>query len=109
MADHKVAFLGDINLRDFSDMEAPFQHVREALLRTDIVLGNLECCLYPPENRHAYDGCFLDPRIGVSALRTIGAAALGLANNVVFGEPAILSTLSTLREAGIPQTEAACG
>ena len=99
---------GDVNLMNVSDAAAPFALVRDEFHAADIVFCNLECCLYRPPGGHAveHEGFFADPRVAGEALRSAGIQAVGLANNVNYGEAAIMSSIAQLNELGIAHTGA---
>jgi len=99
---------GDVNLMNVSDAAVPFALVRDEFHAADIVFCNLECCLYRPPGGHAveHEGFFADPRVAGEALRSAGIQAVGLANNVNYGEAAIMSSIAQLNELGIAHTGA---
>ena len=99
---------GDVNLMNVADPGVPFARVGEEFRSADLVFSNLECCLYQPPRSHSFhnEGFFADPAIGGEALRMAGIAAVGIANNVNYGEAAILGSLARLDEIGIPHTGA---
>ena len=76
------------------DPTVPFARVRETFHAADLVFSNLECCLYTPPQSHSFhtEGFFADPAIGGEALRHAGIGAVGIANNVNYGEAAILAS-----------------
>jgi capsule synthesis protein PGA_cap len=86
----------------------PFARVREEFETADIVFGNLECCLYDPPLGHVVEneGFFASPRIGGEALHAAGIGAVGIANNVNYGEAAITASIRRLDHLGIPHTGA---
>src|ERR1700754_4188994 len=90
---------GDINLMNVDDANVPFARVRDEFLAADIVFSNLECCLYDPPDGHAVEneGFFASPTIGGEALRSAGIAAVGIANNVNYGEAGITAYIDRLR------------
>jgi hypothetical protein len=95
---------GDVNLMNVDDPAVPFARVRDELHAADIVFSNLECCLYEPPSGHAFEheGFFAAPLIGGEALHRAGIAAVGIANNVNYGDAAI----ARLDALGIPHTGA---
>src|SRR5215469_7194709 len=99
---------GDINLMNVDDPAVPFMQVRRTFHDADIVFGNLECCLYEPPGGHAVDreGFFASPSIAGEALRAAGIGAVGIANNVNYGDAAITASISQLDALGIPHTGA---
>jgi poly-gamma-glutamate synthesis protein (capsule biosynthesis protein) len=72
------------------------------------VFSNLECCLYDPPGGHSVDseGFFAHPGAGGETLKRAGIHAVGIANNVNYGEAAINSSIARLDELGIPHTGA---
>jgi len=90
------------------DPSVPFARVRDEFRATDVVFSNLECCLYDPPRGHAVEseGFFASPHIGGEALRSAGVSAVGIANNVNYGEGAILASIARLDALGIPHTGA---
>ena len=99
---------GDVNLMNVDDPTVPFARVREEFRSADIVFSNLECCLYDPPRGHAVEteGFFASPQIGGEALRLAGIGAVGIANNVNYGESAITSSITRLDALGLPHTGA---
>ncbi|HXA23904.1 MAG TPA: CapA family protein [Acetobacteraceae bacterium] len=99
---------GDVNLMNVADPTVPFARVREDFRAADIVFSNLECCLYDPPSGHAVEteGFFASPIIGGEALRHAGIAAVGIANNVNYGDAAITASIDRLDELGIAHTGA---
>ncbi len=99
---------GDINLMNVTDPDIPFRQVAAEFHATDVVLSNLECCLYDPPGGHSVDseGFFAHPGAGGETLKRAGIHAVGIANNVNYGEAAIKSSLARLDELGIPHTGA---
>jgi poly-gamma-glutamate capsule biosynthesis protein CapA/YwtB (metallophosphatase superfamily) len=103
----KMILTGDINLMHVEDPAVPFARVRDEFRGADIVFSNLECCLYEPPRGHAVEneGFFAAPRTG-EALRSAGIGAVGIANNVNYGEAAIAASIAQLDQLGIPHTGA---
>ena len=103
-----MILVGDVNLMNVADPTVPFARVGEELRAADLVFANLECCLYRPPGMHAveHEGFFADPDIAGEALRIAGIAAVGLANNVNYGAPAITGSLAQLDRLGIAHTGA---
>jgi len=99
---------GDVNLMNVDDPAVPFARVAPLFADAALVFGNLECCLYQPPSAHSFhnEGFFADPIIGGAALRQAGIAAVGIANNVNYGEAAILGSIARLDALGIPHTGA---
>ncbi|HEY1258720.1 MAG TPA: CapA family protein [Stellaceae bacterium] len=99
---------GDVNLMNVDDAAVPFSLVRDEFRATDIVFANLECCLCPPPGAHTLEreGFFADPAIAGEALRSAGFRAVGIANNVNYGEAPITASIARLDEIGILHTGA---
>ena len=99
---------GDVNLLNVSDPAVPFAQVRDIFAGADIVFGNLECCLYDPPGGHSFhnEGFYAAPGPAGAALRAAGFAAVGIANNVNYGEAAILASVAKLDALGIAHTGA---
>lgn len=80
----------------------PFAAVRPLLRTSDIVFGNLECCVsqsgYPLTKRYTFRA---DPRIAC-VLREVGVTVVSCANNHAwdFGRIALLDTVRTVNQAG---------
>jgi poly-gamma-glutamate capsule biosynthesis protein CapA/YwtB (metallophosphatase superfamily) len=104
----KMILTGDVNLMNVSDPAVPFALVRDEFHAADIVFSNLECCLYQPRSGHTveHEGFFADPTIAGEALRSAGVHAVGIANNVNYGEAAIMASIARLNELGIAHTGA---
>ncbi len=104
----KLILTGDVNLMNVTDPATPFTRVREEFRGADLVFSNLECCLYTPPQAQSFhnEGFFADPAVGAAALTGTGIGAVGIANNVNYGEAAIFSSIAALDEAGIPHTGA---
>ncbi len=98
---------GDVNLMNVADPGVPFAPVADTLRRADLVFSNLECCLYAPPASHSVsnEGFYADPRAG-AALSLGGIQVVGIANNVHYGEAAILSSIAQLDALAIPHTGA---
>ena len=99
----KMILTGDVNLMNVTDPSVPFALVRDEFRTTDIVFCNLECCLYQPPGGHSieHEGFFADPGVAGEALRSAGIQAVGLANNVNYGEAPIMASIERLDELGI--------
>jgi poly-gamma-glutamate synthesis protein (capsule biosynthesis protein) len=99
---------GDVNLMNVDDPAVPFARVAPLFAEAALVFSNLECCLYQPPGTHSFhnEGFFADPIAGGAALRQAGIAAVGIANNVNYGEAAILGSIARLDALGIPHTGA---
>ena len=97
-----------MNLMNVTDPAVPFSLVAEEFREADIVFSNLECCLYRPPSRHSveHEGFFADPAIAGEALQIGRIQAVGIANNVNYGEAAIMASIARLDELGIAHTGA---
>jgi hypothetical protein len=104
----KLILTGDINLMNVSDPLIPFSLIRDEFRAADFVFSNLECCLCAPPSGHSLDreGFFADSAIAGEALRSAGIQAVGIANNVNYGEAAITASIARLDEIGILHTGA---
>ena len=102
----RMILTGDVNLMNVDDPSVPFARVRDTFARADLVFSNLECCLYQSANPQSFhnEGFFADPVAGGGALTQAGIAAVGIANNVNYGEAAILASIARLDALGIPHT-----
>ncbi|HXF67959.1 MAG TPA: CapA family protein [Burkholderiales bacterium] len=96
---------GDVNLVNVADPEVPFARIAALLRGADALFGNLECCLYAPPREHPpeREGFYADPAAG-RALALAGYCAVGTANNVNYGDEAILASLAELDRLGIAHT-----
>jgi poly-gamma-glutamate capsule biosynthesis protein CapA/YwtB (metallophosphatase superfamily) len=104
----KMILTGDVNLINVTDPTVPFALVRDEFRATPVVFSNLECCLYTPPGGHSLEreGFFADPSVAGEALTVAGIAAVGIANNVNYGEAAILGSMARLDQLGIAHTGA---
>jgi len=104
----KMILTGDINLMNVTDPAVPFALVSPEFCAADLVFANLECCLCDPPNGRApeNEGFFADPRIAGEALASARIRAVGIANNVNYGEAAISASITRLNELGIAHTGA---
>jgi poly-gamma-glutamate capsule biosynthesis protein CapA/YwtB (metallophosphatase superfamily) len=104
----EMILVGDVNLMNVADPAVPFALVRDEFRAADIAFGNLECCLYQPSGGHSieHEGFFADPVAGGEALLSGGFRAVGLANNVNYGEAAIMASIAQLDRLGITHTGA---
>jgi poly-gamma-glutamate capsule biosynthesis protein CapA/YwtB (metallophosphatase superfamily) len=104
----KMILTGDVNLMNVTDPAVPFALVMEEFRAADIVFSNLECCLYRPPSGHSieHEGFYADPAIAGDALGSAGIHAVGLANNVNYGEAAIIASIARLDQLGIAHTGA---
>jgi poly-gamma-glutamate synthesis protein (capsule biosynthesis protein) len=98
---------GDVNLMNVADPAVPLARVAAELRAADLVFSNLECCLYAPPAGHSLgnEGFYAAPAAG-AALTLAGIGAVGIANNVHYGEAAILSSIARLDALGVPHTGA---
>ncbi|MSQ70950.1 MAG: CapA family protein [Betaproteobacteria bacterium] len=103
-----IILTGDLNLMGVTDPDVPFRRVKSEFLAADLVFGNLECCLYDPPPGYTADdeGFHVAVATGGEALHRAGIGAVGLANNVNYGEAAIRSSIARLDELGIMHTGA---
>ena len=103
----ELILTGDINLMNVDDPAVPFAQVAAGLRAADLVFANLECCLYRPPGGHSVDneGFYAPPAAG-AALSLAGIKAVGIANNVNYGEAAILGSIARLDALGIAHTGA---
>jgi poly-gamma-glutamate capsule biosynthesis protein CapA/YwtB (metallophosphatase superfamily) len=103
----KLILTGDINLMGVDDPAIPFAQVADRLHAADLVFSNLECCFYEPAlERSIEDEGFYASYSAAEALSIAGVHAVGNANNVNFGAPAIRSSLKRLDELGVSHTGA---
>ncbi len=107
----RILLTGDVNLMNVTDPQVPFSLVRDKLRAADLVFSNLECCLCAPPARHSLDneGFYADPEIAGEALKAGAIAAVGIANNVNYGEAAISASIARLDQIGIAHTGAGAG
>ncbi len=99
---------GDVNLMNVTDPAIPFSLVADEFREAGIVFSNLECCLYRPPSLHSveHEGFFADPKIAGESLQTAGIRAVGIANNVNYGEAAIMASIARLDELRVAHTGA---
>ena len=104
----EIILTGDINLMNVTDPQVPFRRVRETFAKADAVFSNFETCLYRPETGHSVvnEGFHADPDIGGKALLYAGIDAVGIANNVNYGDAAIMSSITKLDALGVAHTGA---
>jgi poly-gamma-glutamate capsule biosynthesis protein CapA/YwtB (metallophosphatase superfamily) len=104
----KMILTGDVNLMNVTDPAVPFSLVAEEFREADIVFSNLECCLYQRPAGHSveHEGFFANPAIAGEALQSAGVQAVGLANNVNYGEAAIMASIARLDELRVAHTGA---
>jgi len=99
---------GDVNLMNVTDPAIPFSLVKDEFSAGDMVFCNLECCLDRSPNGHSpeNEGFFADPSAAGEALKSAGVQAVGIANNVNYGEAAIVASIARLDQLGIAHTGA---
>ncbi len=104
----KLILTGDVNLMNVEDARVPFARVAAEFREADFVFSNLECCLYDPPPGHSHDneGFYAAPGPAGEALKAGGIQAVGIANNVNYGEQAILASIARLDALGILHTGA---
>jgi poly-gamma-glutamate capsule biosynthesis protein CapA/YwtB (metallophosphatase superfamily) len=97
----KLILTGDVNLMNVTDPSVPFARVADEL-RDAMVFSNFECSLFDP-GAHSFhnEGFYAHPGPGGEALKLAGIDAVGIANNVNYGEAAIMASLARLDELGI--------
>jgi poly-gamma-glutamate synthesis protein (capsule biosynthesis protein) len=98
----KLILTGDVNLMNVTDATVPFARVAGELHKADVVFSNLECCLVetPPGHSVGNEGFFADPEVG-EALKLAGIHAVGIANNVHYGDANIRASIARLDALGI--------
>ncbi len=102
---------GDVNLMNVTDAGVPFRKVAAELGTADMVFSNLECCLYQQprgdsvDHENKSEGFFAAPGPSGEALKLANVRAVGIANNVNYGE-AIKASIARLDELGIAHTGA---
>ena len=75
--------------------------MRDRLHAVDVVFTNLECCFYEPDGeRSPEEEGFYAPLKAAEALTIAGVHAVGNANNVNYGAPAIRSSRALLSVSG---------
>ena len=104
----KLLLTGDVNLINVTDPRMPFSLFEGGFRAADLVFSNLECCLYEPPGGHSFEheGFYADPSVAGEALKSAGIHAVGIANNVNYGEAAITGSIARLDEIGIAHTGA---
>jgi poly-gamma-glutamate capsule biosynthesis protein CapA/YwtB (metallophosphatase superfamily) len=103
-----IILTGDINLRGVTDPAIPFSLLAPQFRAADLVFGNLECCLYdaPGGGPRSNPAFFAPSHAGGEALQLGGFHAVGLANNVNFGDAPVKASIARLDELGIAHTGA---
>jgi poly-gamma-glutamate synthesis protein (capsule biosynthesis protein) len=105
----RMVLTGDVNLMNVADAAVPFGLIGEELRKADVVFSNLECCLAAPApagHSLGNEGFLADPVIGGEALKLGGIQAVGIANNVHYGDDNILASIARLDALGIAHTGA---
>jgi poly-gamma-glutamate capsule biosynthesis protein CapA/YwtB (metallophosphatase superfamily) len=99
----RMILTGDVNLMNVTDPRAPFSLLIDELRQADVVLSNLECCLVETPAGHSVsnEGFFADPAVGGEALKLAGIHAVGIANNVHYGDTNIQASIARLDQLGI--------
>src|SRR5215475_13772687 len=99
----QMILTGDVNLMNVTDPRTPFARINDELHRADVVFSNLECCLVdtPAGHSSSNEGFFADPEVGGEALRLAGMHAVGIANNVHYGDATIKASIARLDRLGI--------
>jgi poly-gamma-glutamate capsule biosynthesis protein CapA/YwtB (metallophosphatase superfamily) len=99
----QMILTGDVNLMNVTDPRTPFARVNDELRAADVVFSNLECCLVdtPAGHSSSNEGFFADPEVGGEALRLAGVHAVGIANNVHYGDGTIKASIARLDRLGI--------
>lgn len=104
---HVLTLTGDVNLMNVTSPDEPFRLVSPILKQSDFVFSNLECCFYTETSGRSdeTEGFMANPAMG-EALKLGGIQAVGIANNVNFGEAAIQASIARLDELGVLHTGA---
>src|SRR4249919_4395413 len=99
----RMILTGDVNLMNVTDPRAPFALLVDELRQADVVFSNLECCLVETPAGHSVsnEGFFADPVVGGEALKLAGIHAVGIANNVHYGDTNIQTSIARLDQLGI--------
>src|SRR5262245_41599605 len=99
----QLIMTGDVNLMNVTDPRTPFARINDELRRADVVFSNLECCLVdtPAGHSSSNEGFFADPEVGGEALKRARIHAVGIANNVHYGDANIKASIACLDELGI--------
>src|SRR3979409_1923550 len=105
----KIILTGDVNLMNVDDPAVPFAKVAAEFRSADVVVSNLYCLLCVPPQGHSVEGIevfFTFPGPAGEALKHAGIQAVGIGNNVNYGEAAIKASIARLDELGLPHTGA---
>jgi poly-gamma-glutamate synthesis protein (capsule biosynthesis protein) len=99
----RMILTGDVNLMNVTDPKAPFGQLVDELRQADAVFSNLECCLVETPAGHSVsnEGFFADPAVGGEALKLAGIHAVGIANNVHYGDRNIEASIARLDQLDI--------
>ncbi len=99
---------GDLNFMGVTDPAVPFRKTMADFKAADARFSNMECCLYAPPGGHAWDNecLFAEPGLAGECLKLAGIDAVGIANNVNYGEAAITASVRRLDEIGVKHTGA---
>jgi poly-gamma-glutamate capsule biosynthesis protein CapA/YwtB (metallophosphatase superfamily) len=99
----QMILTGDVNLMNVDDPRTPFARINDELRAADVVFSNLECCLVDTPAGHSLsnEGFFADPQVGGEALKLAGVHAVGIANNVHYGDVTIKASIAHLDRLGI--------
>ena len=99
----QMILTGDVNLMNVTDPRTPFARISDELRAADVVFSNLECCLVdsPAGHSSSNEGFFADPEVGGEALKLAGVHAVGIANNVHYGDANINASIARLDRLGI--------
>ncbi|WP_420349395.1 CapA family protein [Pelagibius sp.] len=107
--DQTLILTGDVNLQGVTDPNVVFARISDLTRSADLLFGNLECCFYEASahNPSEREGFYAHPDVA-KALVLAGFDVVGTANNVTYGEKAIVASLTKLDELGIAHTGAGC-
>ena len=102
-----LLLVGDVNLRNVNDPRDLFSEMQKTFDDADVRFANCEGCYSDPTVELSYkNGWFHPASECVDGLSVAGFDAVGCANNVTFGEDAILESLGHLDRLGIAHTGA---
>jgi poly-gamma-glutamate synthesis protein (capsule biosynthesis protein) len=104
----ELILTGDVNLMNLTDPNLPFRLIANTLNQADLVFSNLECCLFSPPENHSVDneGFYAHPVVAGQALSMANIRGVAMANNVNYGEQAIMNSILALDQLGIGHTGA---
>ena len=104
----QLILTGDVNLMNVTDPTVPFRKVIDEFKAADVRFSNMECCLYAPPTGQVWDneGFMAAPGPAGESLKYAGIDAVGIANNVNYGEAAINASVARLDEIGVQHTGA---